>query len=55
MATTATMTKTKTKTTNSGERATSDHRTVAEMMRDQTAMADIYDKFDRELSQTWRR
>jgi hypothetical protein len=33
-----------------------DHRTVAQMMRDhQNKMADIYDKFDHELSEAWRR
>jgi flagellar biosynthesis GTPase FlhF len=42
------------------ERQTSDHRrdhrTVAQMMRDhQNKMADIYDKLDHELSETWRR
>jgi len=37
-------------------RATSDHRTVAQIVRDhQTKMADIYDKLDRELSEAWRR
>jgi hypothetical protein len=33
-----------------------DHRTVAQMMRDhQNKMADIYEKFDHELSEKWRR
>jgi hypothetical protein len=32
-----------------------DHRTVAQMMRDhQNKMADIYEKFDHELSEKWR-
>jgi hypothetical protein len=33
----------------------SDYRTVAQMMRDhQNQMADIYEKFDHELSEAWR-
>jgi len=33
-----------------------DHRTIAQMMYDQqNKMTDIYDTFDRELSEAWRR
>jgi hypothetical protein len=33
-----------------------DHRTVAQMMRDhQVRMSSIYEKFDHELSEAWRR